>query len=148
DPGAKGVKPEDKVVIEMLRFPGPDDRGEGVIIEILGPRGQPGVDTLSVIRAYDLPDVFPEDALEEAREAAAAFREDDLDGREDFTADVIVTIDPPDARDFDDAVSLVQDAKSKHWLLTVHIADVAHFAPVGEPLDREARKRGTSVYLP
>ena len=71
----------------MLRFPTAEDRGEGVITEILGPRGQPGVDTLSIIRAFGLPDVFPEDALEEARAAAAAFREDDLDGRDDFTND-------------------------------------------------------------
>jgi ribonuclease R len=148
DPGAKGVRPDDKVVFEMLRFPGPEDRGEGVITEILGPRGQPGVDTLSVIRAFDLPDRFADDALEEAREAAEVFREDDLDGREDLTGEVIVTIDPVDARDFDDAVSLVQDPRSKHWLLGVHIADVAHFAPPGGALDREARKRGTSVYLP
>ena len=148
DPGAKGARPEDKVVFEMLRFPTPEDRGEGVITEILGPRGQPGVDTLSVIRTFSLPDRFPEDVLEEARQAAAAFRETDLDGREDFTADTVITIDPVDARDFDDAVSLVVDSRSKHWLLGVHIADVAHFAPPGSALDREARKRGTSVYLP
>jgi ribonuclease R len=148
DPGAKGAHPDDKVVFEMLRFPTPEDRGEGVITEILGPRGQPGVDTLSIIRAFGLPDEFPEDVLEEAREAAALFNEKDVDGREDFTADTIVTIDPVDARDFDDAVSVVQDGRSKHWLLGVHIADVAHFAPPGGALDREARKRGTSVYLP
>jgi ribonuclease R len=148
DPGAKGARPEDKVVFEMLRFPSPEDRGEGVITEVLGPRGQPGVDTLSIIRAFGLPDAIPEDVREEAREAAAAFSEDDLDGREDFTADTVITIDPVDARDFDDAVSLVQDSRSKHWLLAVHIADVAHFAPLGSALDREARKRGTSVYLP
>jgi ribonuclease R len=148
DPGARGARPEDKVVFEMLRFPGPEDRGEGVITEILGPRGQPGVDTLSIIRAFGLPDRFADDALEEARQAAAAFSEDDLDGREDLTAEVLITIDPVDARDFDDAVSLAVDHKSKHWLLGVHIADVAHFAPAGGPLDREARKRGTSVYLP
>jgi ribonuclease R len=148
DPGAKGARPEDKVVFEMLRFPGPEDRGEGVITEILGPRGQPGVDTLSVIRAFGLPDGFAPDALDEAREAAEAFREDELDNREDLTGEVVVTIDPADARDFDDAVSLVQDAASKHWLLGVHIADVAHFAPPRSALDREARKRGTSVYLP
>src|SRR5262249_4624819 len=94
DPGAKGARPEDKVVLEMLRFPTPEDRGEGVITEILGPRGRPGVDTLSIIRAFGLPDTFPDDALEEAREAAAAFREDDLDGREDFTGDLVITIDP------------------------------------------------------
>jgi ribonuclease R len=148
DPGAKGARPDDKVVLEMLRFPGTDDRGEGVITEVLGPRGAPGVDTLSVIRAFDLPDAFPEDVLEEARAAAAAFRENDLQGRQDFTGDTIITIDPADARDFDDAVSLVIDAKSKHWQLGVHIADVSHFAPAGSALDREARKRGTSVYLP
>ena len=106
--------------------------------EILGPRGQPGVDTLSIIRAFGLPDVFAEDALEEARAAAAAFDETDLDGREDFTNDVVVTIDPADARDFDDAVSLTRDADSGHWQLTVHIADVGHFAPPGGA----ARPRG------
>lgn len=148
DPGAKGARPDDKVVIEMVRFPSPEDRGEGVVSEILGPRGKPGVDTLSIIRAFGLPDVFPEDVLEEARREADSFDETELAGREDFTADVIVTIDPADARDFDDAVSLVLDARTKHWLLGVHIADVAHFTPVGGALDREARKRATSVYLP
>jgi ribonuclease R len=148
DPGAKGARPDDKVVIEMLRFPGPEDRGEAVITEILGPRGQPGVDTLSVIRALGLPDAFPEDVLEEAREASAAFDETDLQGREDFTGEVVVTVDPEDAHDFDDAISLTQDPKSKHWQLGVHIADVSHFVPPGSALDREARRRGTSVYLP
>jgi ribonuclease R len=148
DPGAKGARPDDKVVFEMIRFPTPDDRGEGVLTEILGPRGQPGVDTLSIIRAYNLPDEFPEDAKEEARDAAASFREDDLGGRVDFTNTVVVTIDPADARDFDDAVSVTCDEATRHWTLTVHIADVSHFAPHGGPLDREARNRATSVYLP
>src|SRR5436190_6728650 len=132
----------------MLRFPRLDDRGEAVISEILGPRGQPGVDTLSVIRAFGLPDVFPEDALTEAREAVQTFSEEDLEGREDFTRDLLVTIDPVDARDFDDAVGLSRDPETGHWELAVHIADVGHFAPAGGPLDREARKRATSVYLP
>ncbi len=149
DPGAKGARPDDKVVLEMVRFPSQEDRrGEGVILEVLGPRGQPGVDTLSIIREFDLPDQFPDDVLEEAREAAAAFDEEDLDGREDFTEHLIVTIDPVDARDFDDAISLTQDPRSKHWLLGVHIADVAHFTPAGGALDKEARRRGNSVYLP
>src|SRR5262249_18033578 len=68
--------------------------------------------------------------------------------REDLTGEITVTIDPADAHDFDDAISLALDSKTKHWQLGVHIADVAHFAPVGGELDREARKRGTSVYLP
>jgi ribonuclease R len=148
DPGAKGARPDDKVVFEMLRFPTPEDRGEGVITEILGPRGQPGVDTLSIIRAFGLPEEFAEDALQEAREAAAAFDETDLHDREDFTKDVVITIDPAEARDFDDAVSLTRDEESGHWQLSVHIADVGHFAPPGGPLDREARRRATSVYLP
>jgi ribonuclease R len=148
DPGAKGAKPEDKVVFEMLRFPTLEDRGEGVLTEVLGPRGQPGVDTLSIIRAFGLPDQFPPDVLQESREAAAAFREDDLEGREDITGETVITIDPVEARDFDDAISLTQDPRSKHWLLGVHIADVSYFAPPGSALDREARKRGTSVYLP
>jgi ribonuclease R len=148
DPGAKGARKDDKVVIEMLRFPSPEDRGEGVIIEVLGPRGKPGVDTLSIIRALGLPEKFSEDALEEGRAAAAGFDERNLDGREDATGLLTITIDPPDARDFDDAVSLALDPKSKHWQLGVHIADVGHFVPPGSALDREARARGTSVYLP
>src|SRR5438094_812723 len=116
DPGAKGAKPEDKVVFEMLRFPTIDDRGEGVITEVLGPRGAPGVDTLSVIRTFDLPDEFPADVLDEARAVAEEFDEADLEGRENLTNETIVTIDPVDARDFDDAVSLSRDAQTGHWL--------------------------------
>lgn len=148
DPGAKGVKPNDKVVIEMLRFPSTDDRGEAVIVEVLGARGSPGVDTLSVIRAFGLPDAFPKDVLDEAREVAAHFDEEDLGGRADFTGLLTLTIDPVDARDHDDSVSLTKDAKTGHWRLGIHIADVGSFVPPGSALDREARSRGTSVYLP
>jgi ribonuclease R len=148
DPGAKGARPDDKVVLEMLRFPTPEERGEGVITEVLGPRGEPEVDSLSIIRAFGLPDQFAQEVLEEARDAATAFDEENLDDREDFTSETTITIDPADARDFDDAISLTVDSRSKHWQLGVHIADVAHFVPLGGAIDREARKRGTSVYLP
>lgn len=148
DPGAKGARPQDKVVIEMLRFPTRESRGEGVIAEVLGPQGQPGIDTLSVIRAFGLPEVFPEAVLAEARQVASQFSEDDLAGREDFTSDTVITIDPADARDFDDAVSVTIDPKTRHWVLTVHIADVGAFVKAGGALDVEARKRATSVYLP
>jgi ribonuclease R len=148
DPGAKGARAQDKVVIEMMRFPTSDNRGEGVIVEVLGQQGQPGVDTLSVIRAFGLPEAFPEAALAEARQVASSFSEDDLDGREDFTHDTVITIDPVDARDFDDAVSVTIDPKTRHWILTVHIADVGAFVKSGGALDTEARKRATSVYLP
>ena len=148
DPTAKGARPNDKVVIEMLRFPTADDRGEAVVTEVLGPHGTPGVDTLSVIRALGIPDEFPEDALEEARQVASRFKDEVPDDREDFTEWLTITIDPVDARDFDDAISLTIDPKTKHWQLGVHIADVGHFATAGGALDREARRRGTSVYLP
>jgi ribonuclease R len=148
DPGAKGARTHDKVVFEMVRFPSPLHPGEGVITEVLGPRGRPGVDTLSIIRSLNLPDKFPVEVLEEARQQAAAFDETDLAGREDLTASLTITIDPADAKDHDDAVALRFDSHRQHWLLEVHIADVAHFVPAGSRLDREAQKRGTSVYLP
>ena len=75
DPGAKNARPDDKVVFEMVRFPSPVHDGEGVIIEVLGPQGQPGVDTLSIIREFNLPDDFAEDALDEARPEAERFDE-------------------------------------------------------------------------
>jgi ribonuclease R len=149
DPGAKGARPDDKVVLEMLRFPTPDDpRGEGVIVEVLGPRGRPGLDTLAVLREFGMPVDFPREVLEEGRQAVTAFDELDLKGRLDLTREIVVTIDPVDAHDFDDAISLTRDPDSGHWQLGVHIADVAHFVPAGSELDREARKRGNSVYLP
>ena len=74
DPGAKNARPDDKVVIEMVRFPSPVHDGEGVIVEVLGPQGRPGVDTLSIIREFDLPDEFADDALDEARQRGRAVR--------------------------------------------------------------------------
>ncbi|HTI49602.1 MAG TPA: ribonuclease R family protein, partial [Planctomycetaceae bacterium] len=147
DPGAKGAQTGDKVVFEMVRFPSHLRGGEGVLTQVLGPRGQPGVDTLSIIHEFGLPDEFPADVLEDARVRAEQFDEDRIGDRLDLTGETIVTIDPVDARDFDDAISLSQ-SEDGHWHLGVHIADVAHFVEVGSPLDEEAYKRGTSVYLP
>jgi len=147
DPGAKNARADDKVVFEMVRFPSPLHEGEGVITEVLGPRGKPGVDTLSIIREFDLPDAFAEDALEDARQQAERFEEVVPDGRLDLTGETVITIDPKDARDFDDAISLVR-LENGHWRLGVHIADVSHFVRPKSPLDREAHDRATSVYLP
>jgi ribonuclease R len=146
DAGVKSARPNDKVVIEMVRFPSPVYDGEGVVLEVLGPQGKPGVDTLSVIREFGLPEHFAPDALEEARQQAERF-DGSLAGRLDLTGQAVVTIDPADARDFDDAISL---ARTDHggWRLGVHIADVSHFVPPRTALDREARHRATSVYLP
>jgi ribonuclease R len=147
DPGAKGAIPGDKVALEMVRYPTPFQAGEGVISEILGPRGQPGVDTLSVIRAYNIPDTFDDDALDEAREQAKLFSETEIGDRLDLRDSLTVTIDPATARDFDDAITLSRDDRG-FWTLGVHIADVSHFVRAGSALDRTARHRGTSVYLP
>ena len=147
DPGAKGARTDDKVVIEMLRFPTADRMGEAVLTEVLGQRGDPGVDTLSVVHSMGLPHEFSEAVHDDARRQADAFDDTNLNGREDLTAETIITIDPVDARDFDDAISLTR-SNNGHWHLGVHIADVAHFVPAGGKLDQEAVKRGTSVYLP
>ena len=116
DPGAKGVQPDDKVVIEMVRFPSHTRDGEGVIVEVLGPRGQPGVDTMSIIYEFNLPGEFAEDVLAESRKQAEQFDESIGRGRRDLTNLPIVTIDPVDARDFDDAISL-ERTDNGHWLL-------------------------------
>jgi len=147
DPGAKGAREGDKVVVEMLRFPAHGQVGEAVLTKVLGPRGEPGVDTQMIIHEFGLPDEFPEAVLAEARVEAQNFREDDLEGREDLTGLTIVTIDPADARDFDDAISL-QRLEKGHWELGVHIADVSSFVMPGTELDRSAMLRGNSVYLP
>ena len=147
DPGAKGAKPDDKVALEIVRYPTPYLEGEGVITEILGQRGQPGVDTLTIIRAFNIPDTFDEEVLDEAREQAKLFNEAEIGTREDLRALPTVTIDPATARDFDDGISLSRD-NNGHWTLVVHIADVSHFVRPGSALDRSARHRGTSVYLP
>lgn len=147
DPGAKNARPDDKVVFEMVRFPSYWQSGEGVIVEVLGNRGAPGIDTLSIIREFNLPEAFPDVVVEESRRRADEFDENDLTGRTDFTTRTVITIDPVDARDFDDAISL-EKLDNGHWLLGVHIADVAHFVKYKSALDQEARERGTSVYLP
>ena len=147
DPGAKGAKPGDKVALEMVRYPRPDSEGEGVLTEILGPRGQPGVDTLTIIRAFNIPDVFDDETLADAREQALRFDQEVIGDRLDLRETLSVTIDPATARDFDDAITLARDERG-YWSLGVHIADVSHFVRPGSALDRTARKRGTSVYLP
>lgn len=147
DPGAKGARPGDKVAVEIVRYPTPYEEGEGVITELLGKRGAPGVDTLSIIRAFNIPDTFDEAVLDEAREQARLFSETDIGDRLDLRDVLTVTIDPATARDFDDAISLSRDDRG-YWSLGVHIADVAYFVRPSTELDRSARHRGTSVYLP
>lgn len=142
------VENGDKVVVELVRFPDGVQVGEGVILEVLGSSKNPAVDTLAVMRQYGLEEEFPDEVIEQARRVADEFVEGDIPAdRRDLTKTPTLTIDPFDARDFDDAISLSKNEKG-NWELMVHIADVAHFVPVGTPLDEEAKRRATSVYLP
>jgi ribonuclease R len=131
----------------MVHFPTSDGAGEAVIVQVLGPRGQAGVDTQTIEIEFGLPGPFPKPALDEAHRQAEKFDENDLAGRTDFTHKTIVTIDPKTARDFDDAISL-ERLDNGNWELGVHIADVAHFVQRGTALDDEAYIRGNSIYLP
>ncbi|HMO12620.1 MAG TPA: ribonuclease R [Pirellulaceae bacterium] len=147
DASSKNGKAGDKVVIEMVKFPTSYAQGEAVIVEILGDRGAPGVDTRMVIREFNLPGEFPEAVLDDARQQAQQFDGTIPENRTDLTRETIITIDPISARDFDDAISLEQ-LENGHWKLGVHIADVSHFVKSNSELDDEAFRRATSVYLP
>jgi ribonuclease R len=141
----------DKVVVEILSWQDRFSSPEGEIVEVLGAPDQEGVDMLSVLRQYDLPLSFPRPVLDEARAIADAHAEvvatpEEMQDRTDCRAHNVVTIDPDDAKDFDDAIC-VQPASDGHWKLWVHIADVSHYVRPGSELEKEARLRGNSTYL-
>jgi ribonuclease R len=136
----------DKVVVELAEWESRHANPEGEIIEVLGPPDAEGVDMLSVLRQYNLPLHFPREALDQARAIGGEVKPDELAGRTDCRAHRVITIDPDDAKDFDDAICLERAAKDQ-WRLWVHIADVSHYVTPGSPLDAEARKRGNSTYL-
>ena len=152
DAGAKNVKEGDKVTIDIVHYPSGDHIAEGVITQVLGEAGKPDVETAAVIANFGLNTEFSDEVIEEARKAAAAFDEASANGpwenRLDLTELLTFTIDPFDARDFDDAISLEYDEKTNEYELGVHIADVAHFVVAGGELDKEGYKRGNSTYLP
>ena len=136
----------DKVVVRLDAWESRHVNPEGEIIEVLGPASTPGVDILSIIRKYHLPTEFPKDVLDQAERISEQIDSRQLEGREDLRKEFIVTIDPDDARDFDDAIQV--EKTDSGWRLGVHIADVATYVEPGGALDREARRRGNSVYLP
>ena len=135
-----------KVVAEITVYGDETKNPEGEIIEILGHINDPGVDILSIIREYDLPVDFPEDVYKQIENLEMEVLQKDREGREDFTGYKTVTIDGEDAKDLDDAISL-DILENGNFLLGVHIADVSHYVRENPPLDKEAYKRGTSVYL-
>src|SRR5437773_5305463 len=137
----------DKVVVHLESWESRHVNPEGEIVEVLGPASAPGVDMLSIVRKYHLPTEFPNNVLDQADRIPDKIDARQLDGREDLRKKFIVTIDPDDARDFDDAID-VEKIESGGWRLGVHIADVAAYVEPNSALDREARRRGNSVDLP
>ncbi len=148
EPKDVGMKPRegDKVVVELREWESRHTNPEGEIIEVLGPPDKEGVDLLCVLRGYGLQLRFPRNVLNEARAIGTEVKEEDLAGRVDCRGHQVITIDPDDARDFDDAFC-VRRHKAGHWRLWVHIADVSHYVKPGTELDKEARRRGNSTYL-
>ncbi|MBQ1902706.1 MAG: ribonuclease R [Lachnospiraceae bacterium] len=139
------AKAGQKVVCQITKFGKPGKKPEGVITEILGFVSEPGVDILSVVKSRDIPSEFPEKVLSQAMRVAKPVTEADCVGRKDLRNVTMVTIDGEESKDLDDAVSLQR--KGFHYVLGVHIADVSNYVQEGSALDKEALKRGTSVYL-
>lgn len=142
---SKGAVSGHKVVVEVTSYGKKDKKPEGKVIEILGHINDPGVDILSLVRAYGLPVEFDEKVLKQVENVAKPVSDADMAGRMDLRDWQMVTIDGEDAKDLDDAVSVTMDGDN--YILGVHIADVSNYVQEHSALDVEALKRGTSVYL-
>lgn len=142
----KGARHKDKVVVEITRWPDGRRNPEGRVVEVLGPAGTPGIDILSIVKKYDLNPEFPPAVKREAKKIKEQVEPEDLVGRRDLRDWRVVTIDGEDAKDLDDAVS-IRRLENGNYLLGVHIADVSYYVKEGSALDKEAYRRGTSVYL-
>ncbi|MBN2377331.1 MAG: ribonuclease R [Sedimentisphaerales bacterium] len=150
DPSAKDAKLGDKVLVEILNYPSAEFFANGVIIERLGKSGTSAAELLAVMRRFGFEENFSRTALNNARNAIKNFDPESAIKsklREDARNQTVITIDPADARDFDDAISL-RKLPNDQWLLGVHIADASHFVTTQTHLDDEAQHRGNSVYLP
>lgn len=142
---SKGAVSGHKVVVEVTSYGKKDKKPEGKVVEILGHINDPGVDILSLVRAYGLPVEFDEKVLKQVENVAKPVSDADMEGRMDLRDWQMVTIDGEDAKDLDDAVSVTMDGDN--YILGVHIADVSNYVQEHSALDVEALKRGTSVYL-
>lgn len=142
---SKGAVTGHKVVVKLTGYGSRNKNPEGIVTEIIGHINDPGTDILSIIKANGIPMEFPKEVLRQTEEIPEEVSEEEKAGRKDLRDVLMVTIDGEDAKDLDDAVSLVKEGD--RYLLGVHIADVTHYVKEGSPLDKEALKRGTSVYL-
>ena len=141
-----GAKENDKVVVEITVWPSEDRKPEGKIIEVLGQKGERGVEIDSIVKAHGLPEEFPKKVLDEAEFVAVPIPEEEIQRRFDIRDLKTFTIDGEDAKDLDDAVS-IEKLPNGNFKLGVHIADVTHYVREKSKLDKEALKRATSVYL-
>ena len=136
-----------KVVVKITKYPEKGRKAEGEIIEVIGNINQAGVDMLSLIKEYKLPARFPEDVVEEAKSFGDKIDMKDAQNRVDLRDRIVFTIDGEEAKDLDDAVMIEKTKDGEHYILDVHIADVSHYVKDRSKLDREARIRGTSIYM-
>jgi ribonuclease R len=143
---AMHAKHGDKVVVQLHPWDDEHVNPEGTVIEVLGPAGDARVEVMSVARTFNLPLTFPQEVLRESEVLPGTISDNDLRGRLDYRKKITVTIDPEDAKDFDDAVSY-EELPGGMVRLGVHIADVSHYVREETALDREALSRGTSVYM-
>lgn len=141
-----GAETGDKVVVELKDWPQDADSPFGEIVEILGKSEETNAELHAILLEYNLPIRFPEEVEREAQELDVEIREEEIARRRDMRHVVTFTIDPKDAKDFDDALSL-RKLENGNWEVGVHIADVTHYVKPGSILDQEAYNRGTSVYL-
>ncbi len=142
---SKGAVTGHKVVVELTKYGGENKKPEGKVVEIIGHVNDPGTDIMSIVKGFDLPTAFPEKVLNQAERVAKDVSEADMAGRMDIRDWQMVTIDGEDAKDLDDAISITKEGDE--YQLGVHIADVTNYVQEKSALDREAYKRGTSVYL-
>ena len=141
-----GAKNNDKVVVKLIKTPSKKHKNpEGVIVEVLGGKDDPGIDIYSIAKTFKLPYESPKKVKEQAKEIEQHVDESEKKSRMDFRDLFTVTIDGSDAKDFDDAISITK--KDNNFILYVHIADVSHYVKKNTALDKEAFRRGTSVYM-
>ena len=141
-----GAKEGEKVVARLTDWPPYNTSPSGAVIEILGKSGENDTEMHAILAEFGLPTHYPEELEKLADEIDDRISADEIARREDFRDITTFTIDPADAKDFDDALSLRRLSDGK-WEVGVHIADVTHYVKPGSPIDREAYQRGTSVYL-
>ncbi|MDA0811934.1 MAG: ribonuclease R [Verrucomicrobia bacterium] len=142
------VQPGDKVIVTIEEWHSRNQHPRGRIVRSLGPADAPGVDILSIIHAHQLPLEFPPKVLQDAASIEEVITADEIAAREDWRDHLVVTIDPFDAKDFDDAIAVRRlSGEACGWELAVHIADVSHYVRPGSAIDREANDRGNSIYL-